>query len=259
MRRRLLNILLGLVLVAPLGAIEVPCGTLIELRATSFEGWHFDHWSDGQTDSIRRIEVRADLQLIAYFEHNCLTYTLPVEALYDWLLMLDVRAIHEAGYFFGEEDVTWYRVRGVPDEIGEAASGDDERLATGYYLTIDQSFQGTGDYYAVAHLSEDPSGVLCSDYLRSELVHYTSLNAPANAPILEPTRVRPNEEQRLIRLNPNAPTSVSVYDISGRLLQTLTADGVERLSMQAQSVAGCYQVIVQNGDKRYTLRYIVRN
>ena len=100
MRRRLLNILLGLVLVAPLGAIEIPCGTLIELRATSFEGWHFDHWSDGQTDSIRRIEVRADLQLIAYFEHNCLTYTLPVEALYDWLLMLDVRAIHEAGYFF---------------------------------------------------------------------------------------------------------------------------------------------------------------
>jgi hypothetical protein len=93
--------------------------------------------------------------------------------------------------------------------------------------------------------------------MRSLIVHYASTTPAAVPPLLEPTVVRPNEAQRLLRLNPNAPTTVTIYDIAGHRLQTLSADGVERMSLQAEGVAGCYQVVVQNGDQRTVLRYIV--
>ena len=95
--------------------------------------------------------------------------------------------------------------------------------------------------------------------LRSEIVHYASTTPAAVPPVLEPTVVRPNESQRILRLNPHAPTTVTVYDIAGHRLQTLTADGVERMSLQAEGVAGCYQIVVQNGEQRTILRYLVVN
>lgn len=259
MQRKLLNILF-LALAVPMMAIEVPCGTWIELRATAVEDWHFDHWNDGDTSAVRQVEVLGDATYVAYFAPNCGDYpSLPVVSLYDWLIMLDMKTINEKGYYFGEENVTWYRVRGVPDKLEDGASADDEVMGSGYSLTIDQSFVGTGDYYASVDVSGSPSGVLCTDLMRSQLVHYASSASPAAAPILEPTMVRPNEAQRILRLNPDYPTTVTIYDISGKRLQTLTADGVGRLSLQAESVAGCYQVVVQNGEQRTVLRYIVGN
>ena len=248
---------LGIVLSGRAASIEALCGTWYELRATPMEDWHFDHWSDGDTSAVRQVEVLGDAHYIAFFAPNCGDYpALPVVALYDWLLMLDVRTIQAKGYFFGEENVAWYRVRGAPDKIDEGVSADDERMATGYYLTIDQSFQGTGDYYAVVDVSGSPSGLLCTGLMRSELVHYTSSAAPP-APFLEPTMVRPSEPQRLMQLNPDHPITVTIYDMNGRLLQSHNAEGVERLALQAAPVAGCYQVLVQNGDQRTVLRYIV--
>jgi len=221
------------------------------------EDWHFDHWSDGDTSAVRQVEVLGDAHYIAFFAPNCGDYAaLPVVSLYDWLLMLDVKTIQAKGYFFGEDNVVWYRVRGAPDKIDEGVSADDERMTTGYYLTIDQSFKGTGDYYAVVDVSSSPSGLLCTGLMRSELVHYTSSAAPP-APLLEPTMVRPSDPQRLLQLNPDWPTTVTVFDMNGRRLQTLTAEGAERLSIQAAPVAGCYQVLVQNGEQRTVLRYIV--
>lgn len=252
MRRRLLIILL-LALSAPLWALDVPCGSVIELRATPADNWHFERWSDGDTQSVRQIEVRSDLNLVAYFAPNCTGYTLPVAALYDWLLMLDMRTIQENGYFFGPEEVNWYRVRGVIDAI-DLVEKDDEWLAKGYYLTLDQSLAGTGDYYAIVDLSSTPSGT-CANKLLSELVHFTSSAAPT--PVLEPTMVRANEPQQLLRLNPAAPTSVAIFDISGRLVQTLTAENVERLSLRAAPLPGCYQVLIRNGNQQTVLRYIV--
>jgi hypothetical protein len=241
----------------PIRAIEVPCGTWIELRANPVADWHFDHWSDGDTSAVRQVEVLGDAHYIAFFAPNCGDYpALPVVALYNWLIMLDMRTINAKGYFFGEDAVTWYRVRGAPDKLTDGASADDERMGTGYSLTIDQSFKGTGDYYASVDVSSSPSGVLCTDLMRSLIVHYasTTSNAP---PLLEPVMVRPCEQQRLLRLNPDFPTMVTIYDIAGHRLQTLTAEGVERMDLQAESVAGCYQVVVQNGDQRTVLRYIV--
>ena len=150
-------------------------------------------------------------------------------------------------------------MKGAPDTFKDDATGDDEPMGTGYYLTIDQSFLGTGDYYAAVDMSANPSGELCRSVLRSEVVHYASTTPAAVPPLLEPTVVRPNEGQRLLRLNPNAPTTVTIYDIAGHRLQTLSADGVERMSLQAEGVAGCYQVLVQNGEQRTVLRYLVVN
>lgn len=261
MRRRLRYILLLCtlysVLSTPVSAVEVPCGTWLTLRATAVEDWHFERWSDGNTDSVRLIEIISDTTLYAHFAPNCGDYAaLPVISLYDWLLMLDVKTIQAKGYFFAEDNVTWYRVRGVPDKI-EDVGRDDERLTTGYYLTIDQSFKGTGDYYAIVDVSSSPTGLLCTGLLRSELVHYASSSAPSRIPLLEPTIVRPNEPQRLLLLDPTYPTTVTIFDMSGHRLQTLTAEGVERLSLQAAPVAGCYQVLVLNGEQRTVLRYIV--
>ena len=257
MQRKLL-IILWLALSVPIMAIDVPCGSWLTLRATAVEDWHFERWSDGNTDSVRLIEITSDTTLYAHFAPNCGDYAaLPVVSLYDWLLMLDVKTIQAKGYFFAEDNVTWYRVRGAPDKIEDDVGKDDEPLTTGYYLTIDQSFKGTGDYYAIVDVSSSPSGLLCTGLMRSELVHYSSSAAPSKMPILEPTLVRPSEPQRLLQLNPDHPTTVTIYDMSGHRLQTLSAEGVERLSLQAAPVAGCYQVLVQNGEQRTVLRYIV--
>jgi hypothetical protein len=255
-KRRLLYILF-LALAVPIGAIEVPCGTWIELRATAVEDWHFVHWNDGDTSAVRQVEVLGNAHYTAYYAPNCKDPVLPVVALYDWLVMLDIKTINAAGYYFGENNVSWYRVKGAPDTFKDDATGDDEPMGTGFYLTIDQSFLGTGDYYAAVDMSADPSGELCGSVLRSEIVHYVSTTPAAVPPVLEPTVVRPNESQRILRLNPHAPTTVTVYDIAGHRLQTLSADGVERMSLQAEGGAGCYQVVVQNGDQRTVLRYIV--
>lgn len=249
---------LGIVLCGRAASIEALCGEWYELRATPMEDWHFDHWSDGDTSAVRQVEVLGDAHYIAFFAPNCGDYAaLPVVSLYDWLLMLDVRTIQAKGYFFGEQNVTWYRVRGAPDKIDGSSGKDDERMATGYYLTIDQSFKGTGDYYAIVDVSGSPSGLLCTGLMRSELVRYTSSLAPPKLPMLEPTIVRPNEPQRLMQLNPDHPTTATIYDMSGHRLQTLTAEGAERMLLQAAHVAGCYQVVVQNGEQRTVLRYIV--
>ncbi len=238
-------------------SIEALCGTWYELRATPMDEWHFEHWNDGETSAVRQVEVLGNARYIAFFAPNCGDYpALPVVALYDWLIMLDIRTIQSKGYFFDEEDVTWYRVRGVPDKLTDGVSADDEPVGTGYSLTIDQSFKGTGDYYASVDVSSSPSGTVCTDLMRSMIVHYASSAASA-PPLLEPAMVRPNEPQRLSRLNPDFPTSVTIYDIAGHRLETLSAEGVERMDLQAQGVAGCYQLVVQNGEQRTVLRYIV--
>ena len=261
MQRTLRNIVifaLCSLFLTPGRADEVACGTWLQLRAVPVEDWHFERWSDGNTDSVRLIEITSDTTLYAHFAPNCGDYAaLPVISLYDWLLTLDVQTIQSKGYYFAENNVTWYRVRGVPDKLEAGASADDERMTTGYYLTIDKSFKGTGDYYAIVDVSGSPSGALCTGLMRSELVHYSSSDAPAKTPLLEPSMVRPNEPQRLLQLDPEYPTTVTIYDISGHRLQTLTANGVERLSLQAAPVAGCYQVVVRNGEQKTVLRYIV--
>ena len=163
----------------------VPCGATVRLRATSPAGWHFDHWSDGSTDSVHLVEVHSDLHLIAYFAASCEDFSLPAVALYDRLIMLDMRSIQALGYFFEPDQVTWYRVQGQPDPLeddADAASSDppDEEVGKGYYLTLDQNLVGTGNYYAVVDMSVDATGLLCP-MMRSLLVSFSAPDNPASS------------------------------------------------------------------------------
>ncbi len=42
-------------------------GTTVSIAATAFSGYHFDHWSDGNTQNPRTIIVTHDMSLTAYF------------------------------------------------------------------------------------------------------------------------------------------------------------------------------------------------
>ena len=162
----------------------VPCGATVRLQATSPAGWHFDHWSDGSTDSVYLVEVHSDLHLIAYFAPSCEDFSLPAVALYDRLIMLDMRTIQALGYFFEPDQVTWYRVKGIPDpqedDTLDATYADppDEEVGTGYYLTLDQNLVGTGSYYALVDMSINASGLLCP-VLRSWLVQFSAPDTTA--------------------------------------------------------------------------------
>ena len=239
--------------------VDVPCGTWLELRALPHEDCRFVQWSDGNTSAVRQVEVTDDATYIAFFAANCEEYAnLPVVALYDWLLMLDVRSVQAKGYWFAEKDVAWYRVKGEPDLLSDNTGKDDEFICRGYYLTLDKHLGGTGDYYAVVDVSSSPSGVLCTGLMRSLIVHYSSAaSASRRTPVLEPTCVRANAQQRLLYLDEQSATSVVVYDMSGRRVYSTEADKVENLTLRAVSTAGCYQMVVTNGGEQYVLRYIV--
>ena len=178
----------------------VECGTSVRITATALDGWKFDHWQDGNIDNPRTVEVIADLNFIAVFEQDCDAYSLPVEILYNWLILLNISDIQAAGYSFELDSVTWYRDGEVPEVVGH-----------GSYLTLGKSLFGTGSYYAEAKgVIKEGWKVGCD--LRSQLVSCgsSSSNAP---PILEPTLVHPKETQRLLRLNPTSATTVTIYDI----------------------------------------------
>ena len=54
-----------------------------------------------------------------------------------------------------------------------------------YYLTLDKNLWGTGDYYAQINTTLDSPVTLCSDILRSVLVHVVN-KQPAISEIYRP-------------------------------------------------------------------------
>lgn len=182
------------------------CGTKVRLRASSPAGWHFVSWSDGTTDSVYVLEVRSDSLLIAYFAPTCDAFFLKAEALYDRLLVLDIRSIQASGYFFEPSQVTWYRVKGEPDTPDIV---DDEAIGTGYYYASDKAFsQLGGSYYAVADMSVNPSGALCPTF-RSVLIVFSK---PEEVP--EPTVRKVLQDRQILILR-----GEEIYTIDGRKMR----------------------------------------
>ena len=80
------------------------------IKAYSLYGYHFNYWSDGNTDSIRTVEVLGNANYYANFAPNQYTLNLSVadEAMgtvvgngsYDYLTEVQIRANSKSGYFF---------------------------------------------------------------------------------------------------------------------------------------------------------------
>lgn len=236
--------------------LHVGCGDWVQLAATPRDDYHFVRWSDGNTDALRQLQVNEDAHYIAYFAANCEEYAnWPVVALYDWLLMLNVREINAMGYYVSESRVTWYRVVGEPDDMHTAFPKDDIPVGQGYYLTIAQNLQGTGDYYAVADVS-DAQGMLCDGMMRSVIVHYANGSRTPRLH-LTPNIVARGEQMAIRGLDPLKRYTILVYSSTGQLVHTYSAQGDDVCYIEAVPVAGCYQVSVVADDFQTTLRYVV--
>lgn len=241
---------------APTGGVAVECGKWFTLSAHPYEDYHFVEWSDGSKDSVRQLEATEDAHYIAYFAANCAEWAnWPVVALYDWLLMLNIKEINAQGYYFDPKDVTWYRVAGEPDLPSDEIK-NDEVVCTGYYLTLAKDLQGTGDYYAIVDVSVNSSAQLCTDVMRSVIVHYAGTqNSPKLC--LLPNATHLGGQMKLVGLNPAERTTIYVYSSTGQLVERFTSIGESTFMLRAAGVSGCYQVHVSSPTIDTILKYVV--
>lgn len=233
----------------------VGCGEWVSFSAGSRPGFHFEQWSDGSTDSVRTVQVNEPAAYIAFFSDACVEYAnWPVVALYDWLIMLNVKAVEQQGFYLSEADVKWYRATGDPDDVHLDFPQDDELVCSGYYLTLDQNLGGTGLYYAVANVV-DPQGRYCEQLARSQVIDY---HAPAAARVrLAPNNVTIGQTMVLSGLSPEEESRICVYSSTGQLVDQFTSAGEDQLELEAHPAAGCYLVRVDDSRGRQVIRYIV--
>lgn len=259
--RRLLSICLTLLCAITVWAqeqrMQFSCGTWIKITATPYDEYRFVGWSDGDTSRVRTIQVNEDIHYIAYFANQCREYAnWPIVVKYDWLLMLNLTAINAEGYYFGPEAVKWYRVVGQPDSLNSVA--DDQLVVEGsYYLTLDRNLQGSGDYYAQVDISSSASGQVCTDYMRSVIVHFSSPKSPSFAPYLEPSFAPVGTPLTLHGLPADQQTDIFVYEPGGRLISTYSTQGEEHFTFQAGTIPGCYFLHVVAGEEHVSLKYIL--
>ena len=156
-------------------------------------------------------------------------------------------------------NVTWYRVNGERDLIADILNGrgDDEAMPNSnsyYYNNADGSPLMAGNYYVLMKLPGAEGE--CPTYLRSvevELGQSASL-----APQLVPTIAEPNEQLRILNLNPSNVTEVRVFNTSGELIENYTASEATEFVFKAATMQGYYMVEVQSENDKVTLRYIVK-
>jgi|GEM_PF-2801960 len=237
---------------------NIPCGEWITIEAQPFPDYMFVKWSDGNTDSIRSIQVNEDATYIAYFAAKCEEYAnWPVVALYDWLLMVNVHEIKAKGYYISPENVTWYRIVGEPDDMHSAFPQDDQIIARGsFYLTLDKNLQGTGSYYAVVDVS-NAQGQLCDGLMRTVIINYSG-NTGKAAPIrLLPNCARPGQQLKLVGMVPEERTTVQIYSSVGQLIRTFVCED-SQLLFPAENSAGCYYVRVSSPHVNQVLKCLVQ-
>jgi len=230
------------------------------------DSYNYQYTFSGWTPTI--VPATEDATYIAIYDstalvpnaENCVEcQNAPVVALYDYLLMLNVKVLKAQGYIFTDQDVHWYRVVGEIDNLdAPPADRDDELIATGMYLTIAQNLSGTGNYYVVVDMSKTTSTTLCSGYMRSVLVNYTSAPARHSVALL-PNVIRGAGVMTLNGLLPEENTTIAVYDPTGRLIQTFTSTGANEYKLTAVPQQGCYHVRVESETLQTTLKYVVYN
>jgi len=232
---------------------DVNCGQQVKVTATPKHGYHFEKWADGNTDNPRWIDVYSDSAFVAYFAQDCVQPVVPVQAMYDWILVVDKSALNKMGFAPAENEVHWYRVVNKLDEIG-AAKRDDELVHVGYYLTTSHTGTADGFYYAEIEVQAPDSILLCSDTLRSRTWKFDGTQA------LQQTTGAPfacyyaQGQVHITGLPLGEQADIALFDPLGRcIFRTRTKDS--DFAFDAPPV-GCYIIQVSTRSGTFGVRYI---
>ena len=174
------------------------------------------------------------------------------------ILLLNLNEIKDlfGGWIPAEENVVWFRVVGTQDAAYAAWNklGDDEPLAKGHYYNLpDGGTLPAGHYYALLmHPSETCEG---GELLRTVIL---ICEEEGTGPRLVPNVVRANETLTLENLNPSDVNEIRIYNSTGQLIETYTAEQVSKFIFNAAQVSGYYLVDVETENNKVTLRYVVK-
>jgi len=237
-------------------SMHVGCGSVVEIHAKAFSYYHFTSWSDGNTDSVRYIEVTSDTSFTAHFETNCdENADWPAELLYNRLIILDVNDINALGFYPKESDVAWYKVIGSVDPITEFFPEDDYFICNGYYLSIDRYYLDYGKYYATVDVTgRVPSN--CSNFKRTVIVNY---NPGYSSIRVAPSSANGGELLTLDGLNPDEESTITILNSSGQPLSFFRSSGASLCSFVAPASTGIYLVRVTSDSVNETAKFIVTN
>ena len=163
------------------------------------------------------------------------------------LLYVDLVYIRENfEWVVNADDVEWFILRG---------SEYESLNRFGYYLTnADGAPFEAGTYVArISHTRVDASD--CDGELQTLPA---TIQATAQAPKLAPTVAQPQELIRVLNLNPETVTSISVYSTTGELIESFQVANQADAYLKAAHMAGYYVVEVQTETEKVSLRYIVK-
>ncbi len=181
----------------------------------------------------------------------------PSVAKYDWLFMINVKALNAQGYAFGEGNVSWYKIVGEMDNIDDPASmHTDQLVGKGYGYTIDKSFIGTGDYYALIDLPRQTSDVGCKGIMRTQVFRYVT--SKRVAPAVIPTIARPSQRMQVMHLPQEENCEIYVYDNVGKLCRHFASHGADTAEFEAEMRQGSYIVVIKSADGTESVKYIVK-
>ena len=139
------------------------------------------------------------------------------------------------------DDVTWYN--------------GDQVVGTGFYLTKEDGTPlPAGKYYArIDHTRINPEA--CDGTIQTQSVTVEEAN---KAPKLMPTVARPQELIRVLNLNADAVSTISIYSTTGDLISTFQVANQEETTFPAAELTGYYVVDVQTETEKVSLRYVVK-
>ena len=161
------------------------------------------------------------------------------------LLTVDVKYIRETfGLEVTENEVTWYLENG----------DNDIEQGKGYYLTTEDGTPlPAGQYYALINY-QGKSNVECDIILQTiTLVVETQVG-----PMLLPTVAKPDELIRVLNLDSDATSTITIYSSTGQQLDSFQVKDAKETSFNAAHVAGYYIVEVQTESDKVSLRYVVK-
>lgn len=208
---------------------------------------------------VETVELTLDVQKrsSSSLKNTYKTYT-AVSRYNGWILMVDQKSLEaETAFTITEDMIDWYQVVGNddiahPEEVG-TANEDVLVKKGGWYYT--EGKQLTGQYYAKIEI-DAPTASDCEIELQTTII--TVASAPASAPQLAPSMVRPQESILLSGLNAEKDYTVNVYDLMGNFVERFEVKGAENHTFEAQPNSGYYMVSVESNDEQVTLKYIVK-